>query len=433
MPKYTINYADNDKQEVFLASADKVTIGDSKSTITIKGEPYYPTIDSIEDGKEAPASSNAVFDFVKQKVDELNSDITSNVNTIDGKALTSKDVIIEGNYTINTIPVTKQEGSKLKYPILSSYVIKNLLSKLETAITTLKNSFSADSLAGNGLAVSSDGKLTVNLGSGLTLDKNKKITLNLSTNSSGLINSSGALTVSCQLPIYVNTNTNKVTLSYTSPLTLVNGNTLTVDCTSPIELRAGKLALDSNSIIPIGAILPFTGNEAYAPAGFQYCRGQDVSINSVSDILIGRLANMWGNGSYAAIKERGYIKMPNFQGKFLRGFDPTGAIDKWHLYNGSATLVGTGKRSFGSTQEASAPNISGRIIREYQGKDYISTDGCLWVSNTYSSWATQGGGWANSPTIDITFDASRSNSVYKWAMGEVRPINVAINYIIRVW
>lgn len=315
-----------------------------------------------------------------------------------------------GNYDIKDIPITKLEGSIIQYPILSSYVIKNVLLKLKTdienSIGPKFDGFIAKYVEGNsGLIIEESGKIKVNLDGCLSIDSNK-IVLNTDA---------GLKTVD-----------DKLVISYSAPLSVNEDGELIINSASLESAGAVKLSNYSKgytpndtdvysaksawNLVPPGVILPYAGNST-APYGFEYCRGQSVDVSTMSEEAINIIAANWDT-SYKP-NQSTTIKMPNLQGMFLRGYDVAGTRDSGRI--------------FASTQGAAAPNITGAFYVLYKGE---YTEGAI-----YSDGTKIVGGAGGSGQYAYThkkLDAHLLSGVYKDGLQEVRPVNRAINYIIKV-
>lgn len=87
------------------------------------------------------------------------------------------------------------------------------------------------------------------------------------------------------------------------------------------------------SSVPVGIPQMIAKNEV--PVGMLEMDGSDLSTSTYSR-LYEKLGTTWGSGS-------GTFKLPNMAGKFPRGYDGTGAVDK---------NTGTGTRTFATNQPA---------------------------------------------------------------------------------
>jgi microcystin-dependent protein len=147
--------------------------------------------------------------------------------------------------------------------------------------------------------------------------------------------------------------------------------------------------------MPIGCIIPFSSNTI--PAGFLLCDGSEVSKADYAD-LFAIIGNIYG----AAI-DTSKFKLPDLRDEFVQGANNN---------------LGTGK-------DAGLPNITGTFYHDTNAKAGLSG------AFTYKGTGRQN--LANdTPTNSglVTFDASKSNSIYGNS-NTVQPPAVCLNYIIK--
>lgn len=149
--------------------------------------------------------------------------------------------------------------------------------------------------------------------------------------------------------------------------------------------------------IPTGTILPFTSNTV--PDGFILCQGASVSRSTYAELfaIIGTTFGI-GNGSTT-------FNIPDLRGKFIRG-------------------VGGNSAGLGVAQGDAIRNISGSLVGLARRDEGLSASGAFTRSYAGSSSDTDGTG----PT-DTAIYFNASNQVPTAA--ENRPINMALNYIIK--
>lgn len=151
---------------------------------------------------------------------------------------------------------------------------------------------------------------------------------------------------------------------------------------------------------PVGTVEMFAG--ATTPMGYLFCKGQSLSTTSYAALFAVIGYRYGGSGNN--------FNLPDFRGVFPRGFDDGRGIDSG--------------RVLGTKQESAAPNITGKIHVGY------STVASGAFAHAEQNWDGTGGGTTNA-CRNATFDASRSSSVYQSGVKEVRPVNLAINFIIK--
>ncbi len=157
---------------------------------------------------------------------------------------------------------------------------------------------------------------------------------------------------------------------------------------------------------PAGIVDVFAG--ASAPLGYLLCHGQSVSTTAYPALFTAIGYTYGGSGDK--------FNVPDLRGVFLRGHDAGRGIDSG--------------RKLGTQQQSGAPNIKGQFPQEYDS--WKHTGG---YNGAFSQGANTGLGGTpgdhDSSARPVLFDASRSSSVYQNGLTEVRPVNVAINYIIK--
>lgn len=149
--------------------------------------------------------------------------------------------------------------------------------------------------------------------------------------------------------------------------------------------------------VPTGSVIPFAG--ITAPEGFLLCNGQEVSR-----ITYARLFNVikekFGAGDGVTT-----FNVPNLVEKFIEGTE----------------------NDVGKTIEAGLPNITGSWNHSSGYNSYTRNNGAITCNPSYSPASGQGTGWENEY---ISFDASRSNSIYGKS-NTVQPPAVKMLFIIK--
>ena len=165
----------------------------------------------------------------------------------------------------------------------------------------------------------------------------------------------------------------------------------------------------SQTPLPAGVIVAY-GTDAAAPLGWLLCNGATYK-RTAYPALFAAIGTKWGT-SVAADS----FKVPDTRGQFLRGWDDGRNLDK--------------SRKFATDQQSAAPNIKGDLL-EYNG-DFNHIDcasGAFSIKST-SNWVTEGGG-KRTTTKKLSMSATKSSSVYTDGITEVRPTNIAVQYIIK--
>lgn len=155
---------------------------------------------------------------------------------------------------------------------------------------------------------------------------------------------------------------------------------------------------------PAGIIDTFAG--AAAPLGYLLCHGQSVST-AAYPALFNAIGYTYGGSG-------GSFNVPDMRGVFLRGLDAGRGVDSG--------------RKLGSIQQSGAPNITG----EFGGQEPTSRtpcNGAFTTTQRKSGVVEYDGGVMSGYYLE--FDASRVSNQYQNGLTEVRPVNIAVNYIIK--
>lgn len=210
------------------------------------------------------------------------------------------------------------------------------------------------------------------------------------------------------------TTTNTI---FSNPVTFnssVNLGANTTAVTPPANDSSNKIATTSfvktvtQAGTPVGTIQIYAGTTA--PAGYLFCQGQEISKSTYKE-LFAVIGYIYGGSG-------GKFKLPDFRGVFPRGHDAGRDIDSG--------------RQLGSVQQSGAPNITGTGPRfTHQVWNGVGTSGAIYRSDTDTGSRGENGdgGWYGDRGWNL--DASRSSSVYQNGLNEVRPVNIAVNFIIK--
>ena len=173
-------------------------------------------------------------------------------------------------------------------------------------------------------------------------------------------------------------------------------------------------------LFPAGMIVPFAGDVDHIPAGWMLCDGRELS-RSTYNRLFWTIGVCWGNGDGSTT-----FNIPDLRGVFLRGVsgDSGNDPDADSRYN---ALGGNQGNAVGTYQGDAIRNITGAVHNNIQGhKGWgAQTEGAMtWIDeHGDASWEDNSPGYSG-----ISFDASLVVPVG----GDNRPINAAVNYIIKL-
>lgn len=166
-----------------------------------------------------------------------------------------------------------------------------------------------------------------------------------------------------------------------------------------------QLQTDVAAISYIGDIKPSTRTANHG--NWFLCNGQAISRTTYA-ALFSIIGTTYGAGDGSTT-----FNLPDYRGKFLRGLGGDSAANMY------------------TTQAEGLPNITGKFdaadLSDNYDNNRYSTSGAFYA--TESSYRDSGNGSGNGTAINI--DASRSSSIYG-ASNHVTPINMAVNYFIKV-
>lgn len=162
-----------------------------------------------------------------------------------------------------------------------------------------------------------------------------------------------------------------------------------------VQTALENIGLGDGSALPVGVPVPYP--LATPPTGWLKCNGSSFNLTSYPAL--------------AAVFPSGVL--PDLRGEFIRGWDDGRDVDSG--------------RELLSSQGAGAPNITGTMthIGVVSG---VSGSGA--ISVVQSQVVSSLGIGSTSVMSNLLFNASNSSSLYQ-SISEVRPRNVAFNYIVR--
>lgn len=151
------------------------------------------------------------------------------------------------------------------------------------------------------------------------------------------------------------------------------------------------------------------------PVGYLKCDGSSLLRADSAEGMNDGYADLFkAIGTIYGAEDDYHFNLPDFQGKFLRG------------YGGNSASIGT-------LQTSGAPNITGNFsLGSVQGRDCS----VRWANDVFakqnekSSNALHRTESATAAT-GITFDASRVSGIYQNDLTELRPDNYAVHWIIK--
>jgi hypothetical protein len=208
-------------------------------------------------------------------------------------------------------------------------------------------------------------------------------------------------------------------------------------------LAARLAALEVAPAAPAGLLAPFAGPATNRPGGWLVADG---SARRSGDYpaLFAAILTSWGDGSTGACtKPDGMttvgcdFNLPDLRGRFLRGYDPEGAVDPDVDARSACAAGANGGRMVGSCQGAatgtpsnpfSAASAGTHSHSEVLRRAWLNGQPLRSTSTTLggSDWDATGN--SNNPTTD---PAGAHTHAIAGGDAETRPVNAAVVYLIR--
>lgn len=177
--------------------------------------------------------------------------------------------------------------------------------------------------------------------------------------------------------------------------------------------------------VPAGTILPFGGTSNTVPEGYLLCDGSSV-LQAQYPGLFAAIGTSWGSADAT------HFNVPDLRGVFLRGVDGSRGLDSDRATRGSSSpggAVGNAVGSFESWATALPHNAFTTDVGGSHTHSYVTTS--LYLDNHFNN----PGGMMRfgDPSTFLTSDAgAHSHAITGGGDLESRPVNAAVNYIIRI-
>lgn len=180
-----------------------------------------------------------------------------------------------------------------------------------------------------------------------------------------------------------------------------------------IQERLNRVARDVSGV-PIGTIVAFGGPESCIPDGWLFCDG-DVLNSSEYEDLYNAIGTRWGGDGNT-------FRIPDLRGRFLRGLDKSGKVDRDAHLRSALYPGGSFGNEVGSYQEDAFQghrheNVGAYLGAAHQGYGISTTHNDSWNSTV--------------PLFNLNPNISDGLHGVPRVAGETRPVNAAVNYIIR--
>lgn len=199
-----------------------------------------------------------------------------------------------------------------------------------------------------------------------------------------------------------------------------------------LSIDLGKLAAAvSERLVPSGAVIPFAGD--VIPTGYLYCDGTQVS-RTVYAVLFGAIGIKHGEGDAVST-----FHLPDYRGRFLRGFDNGAARDP---DAGSRTAMNIGGVTGDAVGSLEAESYLGHTHTASQGshshtvnvpvKGHTIAGAFIAPNNSGSSLVRMA--TYNAPDtayVDTTSASAPAITVSTDGGLETRPVNANVRYLIK--
>lgn len=196
---------------------------------------------------------------------------------------------------------------------------------------------------------------------------------------------------------------------------------------SVADLTASVTSGGASQLVPSGVVMAFAG--ATAPTGWLLCEGAAISRTTYAS-LFSAISTAHGYGDNSTT-----FNLPDYRGRFIRGRDNSATRDPDRASRAAAATGGNSGDAVGSVQvfatrapttafTVSTPTITSSVPMSNGG----SSNG-MW-HNTPGTSAAAGDGNANGGTLSA--GAGSHGHTITGGDNETRPVNVYVNYIIKI-
>lgn len=176
--------------------------------------------------------------------------------------------------------------------------------------------------------------------------------------------------------------------------------------------------------VPVGTVMAYAGSsyDSKPPPGWVWCDGTSLNGKPGSEYeeLFKRIGDLYGKGNGKTPYD---FSVPDYRGKFLRGVDTDGKHDKGLAERKSPTDSRKFYSGVGSVQ-----------AEEFKRHKHLVGDSALWKDGVFMmNFSTKNGD--SGPYLPLISGDSRKN---KGRIGfheggkETRPVNVSVNWMIKV-
>lgn len=164
--------------------------------------------------------------------------------------------------------------------------------------------------------------------------------------------------------------------------------------------------------IPVGTVISYAAGTLTMPEGWLLCNGQAVNRTNYAE-LFATIGTTYGRGNGSTT-----FNVPDYRGKFLRGYDGASALGNT---NGARGLA------LGATQSDGLPNIVGELGADDRAASL--SNGAFYTAAQWNVNTSANKG-DSPPWFKFVMDAARCSSIYGNS-SFVTPLNMSINYLIK--
>lgn len=176
---------------------------------------------------------------------------------------------------------------------------------------------------------------------------------------------------------------------------------------------------------PAGTILSFAGSTA--PTGYLVCDGSTVSRSSYAN-LYSVIGDSFGEGDGSTT-----FHLPDLRGRFLRGWDNSATNDPDAASRTASNTGGNTGDNIGSLQDHQldshnhSTNTTGAHVHT---TNFAQTSWKVGTGSTFYN-IDSSGGTVSTRSSGAASNGNHSHTITSAGGNETRPVNVAVNYIIK--
>jgi microcystin-dependent protein len=184
-------------------------------------------------------------------------------------------------------------------------------------------------------------------------------------------------------------------------------------------------------VAPSGSVLAFGGPANKVPAGWVLCDGKAVGrADPVYANLFSIIGTLHGSGDGTTT-----FNLPDYRGRFLRGTDNGAGHDPEANTRFAANPGGSTGDAVGSLQGDATKRPNTAFTTDTQGTHthgHVSNNALVWDIGGPGQSANLGCGGQPFVPLSLTPAGAHTHTVTAGGDAETRPVNLSVNYIIRL-